>query len=123
MLEQPEEMLDSQSSASKVPSRPKATRTVPIRRDGDVIIINTVTAYFFVTAIVFFVAGFALAWIVASSRAVDIASVASGAAREGAQTAVAGLQISGGSPPSTPPPIPPQATTFHPNPPPCAPTT
>ena len=115
MLEQPEEMLDSQPPVSIAPSRPRAARTVPIRRDGDVIIINTVTAYFFVTAIVFFVAGFALAWIVASSRAVDIASVASGAAREGAQTAVAGLQLSGGAAAFTPTPIPRQEIKFDPN--------
>src|SRR5260221_1814592 len=115
MLEQPEEMLDSQPPVSIAPSRPRAARTVPLSHTGDVIIINTVPAYFFVTAIVFFVAGFVLAWIVASSRAVDIASVASGAAREGAQTAVAGLQLSGGAAAFTPTPIPRQEIKFHPS--------
>jgi len=106
------DLLDSQPPVTSAETRAEAARSRPIMRDGDVIIINKVTAYFFMTAITFFVVGFVVAWIVASSRVADIATVASGAAREGMQTAVAGLNLSGGGAAFTPTPIPRQDVKF-----------
>jgi protein-disulfide isomerase len=91
-METLDNLPDSEPIAASVPNEVKSVRNRPIMRDGDVIVINTITIYFFLTGILFFVAGFAVSWVVASSRADDVSS----AARQAVQTAVAGLPLSGG---------------------------
>src|SRR3954469_3279532 len=60
-------------------------------RRNDVLIINQTTLYMFLTAIVFFAAGFIVAWLTFQTRADDIRTTASGAAREAIRTAIAEL--------------------------------
>ncbi|MEP7289469.1 MAG: DsbA family protein [Chloroflexota bacterium] len=69
----------------------------PIHEDrpGDVVVISQATLYYGLTAILFFVAGFAIAWVVFATRADDIKAVASSAAREAVSTAIAGMAVSG----------------------------
>jgi protein-disulfide isomerase len=70
----------------KMPSEPPQET----RRD-DILVINQTTLYMFLTAIVFFAAGFIVAWLTFQTRADDIRSTASGAAREAIRTAIAEL--------------------------------
>jgi protein-disulfide isomerase len=70
-----------------------------IRRD-DVLVINQTTLYMFLTAIVFFAAGFIVAWLTFQTRADDIRNTASGAAREAIRTAIA--ELGGNAPTATP---------------------
>lgn len=63
-----------------------------VRRD-DVLVINQSTLYMFLTAIVFFAAGFIVAWLTFQTRADDIKTASSAAAREAIRTAIA--EVSG----------------------------
>src|SRR5260221_113503 len=58
-------------------------------RPNDVIVISQSTIYYFVIAILFFVAGFVVAWVTFTARAEDIKSIAVSAAREAVQSALA----------------------------------
>jgi protein-disulfide isomerase len=68
-------------------------------RPGDVIVISQATIYYFVIAVLFFVAGFAVAWITFSTTTnnainsikAEVISAASGAAQEAVATAVASI--------------------------------
>lgn len=74
---------------------PDAPQTEPRRED--VVTISQSTIYYFAIAVVFFAAGFLIAWITFSTtnsatNAQDLRSAAASGAREAVQTEVAGLQ-------------------------------
>ena len=79
---------------------------------GDVIVINQATLYYFLTGILFFIAGFAVAWIVFSSRAEDMKSIASNSAQQALDSAFATLQIQAAG--ATPTSVPHQDIKFDP---------
>jgi protein-disulfide isomerase len=87
-------------------------------RPGEVIVISQATVYYFVLALLFFIAGFAVAWItfstttnsVINSLRAEVVNAASDAANSAVGTAVAGLPANSGvsAPPVTPTPVPKQ---------------
>lgn len=78
---------------------------------SDVITINQSTLYYFLTGVLFFIAGFAVAWVTFASRSDDIKTAASGAAQQAVQTAIAGIVVGQNTAP-TPTPIPRQDIKF-----------
>jgi protein-disulfide isomerase len=109
----------------KPENKPANTSPAPIRLpaarsdepgSGDVIVINQTTVYYFVIAVLFFIAGFAVAWITFSTT-IDskfasvrdqVITAASSAAGESVATAMAGIGAGGSAvavqPTSTPVP-------------------
>ena len=77
---------------------------------GDVIVISQSTFYYFLTGLLFFIAGFAVAWVTFATRNDDIKNAASSAAQQAVQTAIAEA-VSGSTGP-TPTPIPRQDIKF-----------
>src|SRR5512140_2020110 len=88
--------------------KPEETPNTPIQlpdqpasdaKPNDAIVISQATVYYFVIAILFFLAGFAVAWITFSATTTatlnsvkaDMMSAASNAAREAVATAVTGI--------------------------------
>jgi protein-disulfide isomerase len=79
---------------------------------GDVIVINQQVIYYAIVAVMFFAAGFLIAWIVFSSRADDVRSAASNAAREAVRTAIAEVASGAAAQNATPTPIPRQDVRY-----------
>ncbi len=67
------------------------THKVLDKSPGDVIVISQTTLYVFLTALVFFAAGFGVAWMVFSSNGNSTANAASTAAAQAVTTAIAQL--------------------------------
>ncbi len=103
--------------------KPEATPDTPIQlpdqpasdaKPNDTIVISQATVYYFVIAILFFLAGFAVAWITFSATTTatlnsvksDMMSAASSAAREAVATAVTGLSVNAVAAQPTPTPVP-----------------
>jgi protein-disulfide isomerase len=83
----------------------------PESNNPEVITISQSTIYYFLTGLLFFVAGFGVAWVTFTSRADDVKVAASGAAQQAVQTAIAGLSLGVDNQP-TPTPIPRQDIKF-----------
>jgi len=89
-------------------SAPKHSDQEASKPDGDVIVISQTTLYFALTAFLFFIAGFAVAWLLFVTSTQNVASSAAVAA---VSTAITGL-LNGGP---TPTPIPRQDVKFAPD--------
>jgi protein-disulfide isomerase len=76
---------------------------------GDVIVISQSTVYYFLTGLLFFIAGFAVAWVTFATRNEDIKNAASSAAQQAVQTAIAEAV---GRPAPTATPVPRQDIKF-----------
>src|SRR5271156_5961217 len=100
-----QELTPPESTPSE--DKPKNTES----NSGDVITVSQNTLYYFLTGVLFFVAGFGVAWVTFASRADDIKSPASGTTHKAFQTAIAGL-VTGQNTAPTPTPIPRQDIRF-----------
>jgi protein-disulfide isomerase len=100
-------------SASPAPIRLPAERSDE-PRPGDVIVISQATVYYFVIAVLFFIAGFAVAWITFSTTTDSkfanlrdqVITAASNAAGESVATAMAGFSGAAVAAQPTPTPVP-----------------
>jgi protein-disulfide isomerase len=100
-------------SGSPAPIRlPDARSDEP--NPGDVIVISQTTVYYFVIAVLFFIAGFAVAWVTFTTTTDakfanlhdQVITAASSAARESVATAIAGVAGSGVAIQPSPTPVP-----------------
>ena len=104
--------------------KPENTSPEPVRlpnkptndpRPGDVIVINQTTVYYFVIAVLFFIAGFAVAWIVFSTTTNNAVSNMRADIINAVSSAVSSAMASGGGAvaQATETPVPRQNVTFE----------
>ena len=81
--------MDNPNPLPPLPEKsPRERRQEAEAHRGEIVISQT-TVYYFVIAVLFFVAGFAVAWVTFSARADDIKNVAVSAARDAVKAAIA----------------------------------
>lgn len=100
---------------STIPPEQPVRRADSARQNAEppheaMVVINPATLYYFIVAVVFFIAGFVVAWVAFTTTSGDFANqaklAAAAAAREAIGTAVAVLPAGGGQIPATETPVP-----------------
>jgi len=91
--------MDNPNAAlpEKLPEKTPRERRREVEAHSGEIVISQTTLYYFVIAVLFFIAGFAVAWVTFNARADDIKNAAVSAARDAVKSAIADANSGVGS--------------------------
>src|SRR5258708_34571902 len=98
--------MDNPNAVPTLPEKPPRERRHKTEAHPGEIVISQTTLYYFVIAGLFFVAGFAAAWVMFTARADDIKNVAVSAARDAVKSAIADANGGQGSVAAAPTAVP-----------------